>query len=108
MQYRVLDAVIGSQAAADHRGDAMFPQILNDAGGKRVGQVMVTGPVGVFINFDTFVDLEIIGFGVKSFDKVEAFGTDDGVSRPAHVDIGITADGAEHRMLTVCDPDCLR
>jgi len=46
---------------------------------------MVASAVGVLVNFNAFVNLEVVSRRVKTCDEVKAFGADDGVCWPTNV-----------------------
>ena len=65
---------------------------------------MVAGAVGVFVRFDAFKYLEIVGGGVEALDEVEAFRADDGVRGPADIEVWMACYRGERRILLVAEP----
>ena len=85
MQYSIFYTVISSETAANYSSDTVATQVFNNTGRKFVAQVMIASTVRMFINFNTFENLEVISSRIKTGNEVEAFSTDDGMCRPTDV-----------------------
>ena len=104
LQSSIFDAVIGCQTAADYCSDIMSAQVFNNASGKFITKVVVAGTIRMFIGFDAFENLKIIGVGVESGNKFKALSADDSMSRPAQVKIRIAINGRQRRTFRSTEP----
>lgn len=103
-----LDAVVQGQAADDYPLHAVGLEVLDDARGEFVMQVVVTGTVGVQVRLNAFPDEVIVVVGRGQFiQQGEALGARHTVVDPG--DIGMRqARGLQHVAVPGHYPGCVR